>query len=686
MALAPEQLDEVSWQDLTLAARDDMIAASRGRWTHHAPVDPGVTLSELYAWQLDQRFYWIGQVSDSLKRALLALLGGAARGAQPARGVLTLRSQAGAPPSGGARIEAGTVLTHGRGDEALRFAATHDVLWAPLSRVHLICAGRDRTRDLSRGMAVRLWDRAGPPRPPCPRCATPAASPLPSFELSLFVSAPITRRDAPLSLLLDIDAPLVAEGWSPEAIDVDPPGVLRWEVHAGGDWRAIAVDDGTGGLRRAGVLRFELPLEWLGAPGPHRVRATVASDGWTSPPRLRRVVPNVVVVSHEHWIQVPTRRLEWLPTAGHEFALQLDDRAIEVQLELREDGGWQPWGQVVDLAFSGPTDRVFVLDRERDTLRFGDGRNGRAPRPSLDGADNLRGRALVGGGHRGNLPAGNAFAIPNSPSIFAEASADLRWGADPEQLDSALRRHGAALARPQRAVTLLDHEAIARGDVTETDIAVARGVAIARAHAELSYDPRHCASVAGLVSVFVVPHAPRAGTRWVEPPDGFADSAFVAAPRLDVAALGHVREQLETARLAGSEVLVLQPVYRTVHLRVEVQGDADREAARNAIDAALRRYLDPLVGGDAAEGRRFGDPLRPSSLLEVAQRAAAGHRVDSIGVALGGDDSSGACCACCAGEAQQPPGDYESCRETTIEPYALVAVGSIDIRFSRGAP
>jgi hypothetical protein len=73
------RLDDLTWEDLRLLAQRRIPAASGGAWTHHAPVDPGITLLELFAFLLEQQLYVLDQVPDSLVRAVLTLLGEAPR-------------------------------------------------------------------------------------------------------------------------------------------------------------------------------------------------------------------------------------------------------------------------------------------------------------------------------------------------------------------------------------------------------------------------------------------------------------------------------------------------------------------------------------------------------------------------------------------------------------------------------
>ena len=90
MALDPIKLDDLTWNEMVVAIRRSIPAASGGQWTLHAPVDPGITMLELFAWMLEQRVYWIDQVPDSLVRGAFSLLGEAPKPTQVAATVLRL--------------------------------------------------------------------------------------------------------------------------------------------------------------------------------------------------------------------------------------------------------------------------------------------------------------------------------------------------------------------------------------------------------------------------------------------------------------------------------------------------------------------------------------------------------------------------------------------------------------------
>lgn len=634
MTLPVPRLDDLTWADMTAAVRRRVPAESDGLWTLHAPVDPGVTLLELFAYLLEQRLYWLDQVPDALVTAVLRLLGlDPPRPARPAATVLsvTARQEGTAVPV----VPAGTALTRDPAGRVV-FTLDDDVAVFPLAEdvPPAVWIDRDRTADLRAGRGVPLLAAGG----------GPARA---RFTLPLTGAHP---APGPLGLLFELDAPAASvPSWLPGAVaDVPPPAELTWSwfrpgTGLGGPFEKV--EDGTAGLRRSGVVRLHPPPGWTTRDSGVLVSTPAATHA--APPRLLRLSVNVSAAHHRErrtadggelreqtdaWLRLPGQRLV-LPDAA--------ERLLDARLRL----AGEEWRPVPDLALCGPADRVFVLDRTGGAVVFGDGLTGRVPRPDRDVSVGY----TVGGGRGGNggttanwVPAG---AVP--AAVTAANPVRAEGGADPETVPEARRRAAAALGEVTRAVTAEDYVTLAR---------TTPGVAVARAHAALGEHPGFpCSPVPGAVTVHLVPAVPR--------PDP-AREDFVAAPLPDPGMLCAVAARLEQARLLTSEVFVRAPRYRDVAVRADLAGrPADRARVCAVLTGALRRFLDPLVGGDDREGWPFGQPLRPPVLLRAARRAL-GDLADVSAVAVGLDGA--------------PP--VETCREVPLGPGELPVLRALRTR------
>lgn len=665
MTLAPVVLDDLTWDQMVAAIRRRIPAESAGNWTLHAPVDPGITFLDLFAFLAEQRLYWLDQVPDAFVVAVLELLGlGGPLPAVPAATVLQITAP---DPQNQAvvTVPAGTGFTRDPRGEVV-FTLDDPVTVLPVRSLTLEVAGQDRTADLLAGRGVDLL---------------PAGGGAGVATISLELGGPVP--DGQLSLLFDLIPPGKPDGtaydippsWSPSpdrADGVPPPAQLTW-AYADAAIEAGQIHDGTEGLRRSGVV--QLPIPASGA-GQRKLLLSTEQGTFAAPPRLRQLQVNVATARHRQEFShgagdgLDAQVSGWLPLPGQYLNLwdiqgRLPDargRLLDASLTLRErDGQDHQWTAVANFVFSGREDRVFDIDRAAGALRFGDGRTGRIPVPDRDPGhpgDVLSSVTwTLGGGAAGN---GGTTANWRSTDVTVAATAanlvPAADGADAETIAQARVRAGAALDEVGRAVTPADHETIARR---------APGVAVARAHAAVGDHPGYpCTLVPGAVSVYVVPAAPRGDADWDQPD-------FVAAPQPDQGLLSQVRTALANARLLGEELFASGPRYRTARLRVQVTGaPRDPAAARAGVQLALRKYLDPLAGGDDGTGWPFGAPLRPSALLKRAQQAV-GHDGEVASVAVALDDAA----------------TWEACSDTAIGPHELVAVvklGDVMVQFAPG--
>ncbi len=623
-------LKELSLDDTTYAAlveqgRRRIPGLSHGAWTDHNAHDPGITLLELYASLLEQRVFWLDQVSPELEHALLRLLGVVRQRARAARTVVVATYE---KPQH-VRLLRGRRLLAGPEGAPLTFTLDESIAVVHCGPVDVrtsASGGRSRLLDLSNGRTVVLFPNHGGPA---------------EVTLDFALSTAWTGEKHPVALLFQLMDPKgVRPSWDPEAKEVPPPVQLSVQASVRGGMKDVPFKDGTGGFRRSGILRVHVPDDWSPATQgePHRIRISTPAARFTVPPRLVRLSVNAAQASHrarcalvvdQDWPKLPGQKVELAVAEGSPIP-------GTVRLSIREGSRWRRWREVEDLTPLGPGERAFVIDGR--LARFGDGITGRQPVLELSG-ERLRVSYQAGGGTIGNI--GKGLELRPSPGRFfhVETAVPAEGGRGDETLEEARTRAAELQKKVTRAARLKDYETLAEGTP---------GVAIQRAMAVAGMDERYPLSVPGLVTVYVLPAAPRG-----EEPDDAVEPVSVPAPMPDPGALAAVRRRLETARLVSGEIHVQPPNYREVRLSFEVGvRGADVQALRERIDRALRAYLDPLIGGDEGEGWPLGGDIDPSALIRRAQDAAGDEaRVEAVGIGLDGTAPERACgkvaiCAC----------------------------------------
>ncbi len=667
MALEPVKLDTLTWDQMVTAIRTRIIANSKSTWTLHAPVDPGVTLLEMFAWLLEQRIYWMDQVPDALVLALLRLLGVSPKPAQAAVTLFQLSDNA-TPSRPFFVVPAGTLMRLGDSNPFVLFSTDDDLTLLPLSSpgIRLTVDGVDHSNDVAQGRLVPLVG---------------AGQNTSEIRIGLSLTNTIPAASAgTFSLMVELETPKdIFPAWSASAAaNVPPPATLTWSYTSTSGSSIVpfaSADDGTAGLRRSGVVRLPIPTDWQpdpAAPGSttfqYSVILQVANAEFTVIPRMVQLQANVVLAHHQWQRTKQPSTANWLPLPGNVASLMdipmnpslrlLVPIESSVKVNITEnDGNSHPWQVVSDLSFSGPADRVCVVDRPAVAVRFGDGLTGRLPILKGTGGD-IKIDFAAGGGGAGNVGANlswESFKKAESDSELFIGAINLSGGdggSESETPAAGRQRAETEINNRNRAVSKTDSETLAK---------TTPGIAIRRAFAAVGYHPDFpCTTVQGVVTVFVLPYAPRQQTA-----GAVADGAFVASPQPDPGALQAVRSQLSTGRLLGSEIFVEGPVYRPVQLDVYIAVDAPLHAdLRQQIVAQLQTYLDPLVGGDEGEGWPFGDPLRPSAILEQAQNVIgpAGD-VKQVSVLIDGMT------------------DPESCTDVPIRPHELVVLKNVDLHF-----
>jgi predicted phage baseplate assembly protein len=647
MPIKPPALDDRSFDDLVaeLLAR---IPAHTPEWTNPRPGDPGRTLIELFAWLADTLLYRANLIPERQRLAYLRLLGMAMKPARAARGLVCLQPKADKPPLLAQQVPAGAAidrpvpfatLNHctaypitGRAFLRRRLSPAEQLdfnrLLPDLQAVYRSLEGLPQGyvatevfapgQDLAQGVDIiassvdgSLWIAL----------VAPSAALREAARQTLAPDAQGLARALNVGLALALDLPEAGA-----AITTRQPLPLIWELSTGSDARTPeqpdllaleTLEDGTQGLTRSGVLRLALPpLDRIGAPSNDPRDNLLAGVGASAPPRLDSEADAALVIA---WLRLrvdaslplSSLRLAWagINTVQVEQRQAQADRVLGVsdggsdqlfELSLGAQGGADPaalqcvvhdailgsrvWARVDDLGRAGPLDEVYRFDPEAGSLHFGDGIHGRVPATgSRIVATGLR----VGGGARGNLPAGTLAKLDTVTDLVSGARRQpqppialwqplaLQGGADAETLDGAERRIPAYFQHRDRVVTAEDYRLLARE---------APGAQVGRVEVLPRFKPHERqAGVPGAVSVMVLPR--RASEDHAAP-----------LPRADRPLLEAVHGFLNERRPLATELYVIGCEYRAIGVAVAVQiaeGFA-RELVLTEVRLALRRYLWPL--------------------------------------------------------------------------------------------
>lgn len=429
------------------------------------------------------------------------------------------------------------------------------------------------------------------------------------------------------------------------------PAVLRWEYWAGSEWRPMDVlADDTLALTRSGIILLKLPgvgeavKAKIGAAtdkARYWLRARLERSSYQVPPLLTAVRANVVRSTEA---QTVADEVLGGSDGSPDQVFRVANAPVlpgSLVVDVYENDKADTWRAVEDFFGAGPDDAVYVADAATGAVRFA-GREGRIPVANVDRPTTsiVARRYRFGGGARGNVAAGAISAMMGGlAGIDAGKVANpfaAVGGADEESIETAMARAPQAIKARDRAVSAADFELLAK-----------QAGPIARARAMPLVHPDFPGiEVPGVVTVVVIPD----GDVMTEP-----------APRPVESLLRTVCAYLDVRRLLTTELYVVGPTYVPVSVRIEAVLDGDRDSAEvaQAVEAAVRRFLHPLVGGNDGTGWAFGGPIRYAELYRQGLVPGV-RRLDSITV---------------SGRER----DYGNCEDVPLPPGALVELLGVSV-------
>lgn len=401
----------------------------------------------------------------------------------------------------------------------------------------------------------------------------------------------------------------------------------------------LSQDYGQGTIQEAVMPRFGTPRAWI--------RARRQTDGDPLMAEINGIYPNAVWASQTQTIsgevlgsgngqsnqvvffrQVPilsdhvieVRELEGeraeveLPILEQELfaqGLTADDiRTATDPNTGRTRAVWVRWQPRPNLLFSGPDDRHYVVERSRGRVLFGDGVNGRIP-PA--GANNIMAASYrTGGGQAGNVAAKAISqilgAVPGTQRIANPRAAE--GGADGEPVEDVQQRGPRTIRHQKQAITLADYEALARE--ASPEVAVARALPVT--HASGRY-------VSGYVKLIIMPQSDDPAPQ----------------PSLELRRRVYDYLAARTPAAMGGQITVTGPDYLPVGVEVTV-APVDFSAAGSvfqAVDVALRAFLNPLTGGPQGTGWPFGRDVFQSDVAALLEALPGVDYATAINLLLG---------------------------------------------------
>lgn len=660
MSIPQIKLDDRTAEDLV----DELISripAHTPEWTNPRIGDPGRTLIDLFAWLADTILYRANLIPERQRLEFLRLLNIPMNAAKPAQGLLAL-NLSNKNQTQAIRVPLNTTVAG-----VVEFETRDEITVLPLdSQIYIKRKPTEiESTDLSQVVRELESIYGLPVANPYITTAYFADSMADkngvdivksSVDQSAWIALLATKEDQKKSLIESLSREgngewLINIGFQPrnEIPEFDEEvnarlserKIWQWQISTkytleNGEPRYYTLDtrvDTTANFSRQGVVRLSLPDsdDW-GVPSNNIDENDRAGVG-DRPPRIDdpelaekiiawiRLKPKEPVQQFSvSWLGINAVSIDQLSTyrnivigsfngaSDQMFKLpanSIEENSIEIEVEEINDG-FKAYKKIELLASADRDDRVYVLDAEAGTIKFGDGVTGKKPEI------NQRIRVVkmrAGGGSKGNLAAGNLSAISHAGVKAVQPMATTN-GVDAETLSAAETRIPAYLKHGDRAVTKEDYQRLA----VDTP-----GVEIARVEVLPRFKPQQrLTNIPGVISVMVLPKA---------------GEHTSPNPRPDRKMLEQVHAYLEPRRPLGVELYVIgvEYVQMSVSVAIKYQDGFARDEVLQQVKNALQDYMWPLnPGGRDGQGWPLGQTISDQELEVVVARVAGVLMVNGV--------------------------------------------------------
>lgn len=618
MGFETPRLDDRSFDDLVEEARA-RIRLYTPEWTDHNLSDPGMTLIELFAWMTDIVLYRVNRVPDKHFIKFMELIGMQLHEAEPARAPVTFWLTV--PQSNLVIIPSGTEVATVRTENEPAIVFTTD---GPLE-IKVPELTYVMTSQESREGRVFVEHDAKGAQEGFDKFLVFASTP-PADNDALYLGFEEDMSNHILGIELEVDT---AEG---AGIDPNNPPYV-WEVlsmEEEQNWEVLDVDrDTTLGLNVSGLVRLHLPTLRRAARNERMAYWVRLRMDFSKNESRYNVSPQMNSLQVKSWggtvgaTNVTRVKDEVLGrsdgTPGQRFYLEhkplIARTSDEYLLVKRDDGRETRWSEVSDFSSSTGLDRHYTVDSDTGEVRLGpalpqqDGQVHRYGALADKNAMLIMTGYRYGGGLIGNVAA-NTLTVLKTALPYVEHVSNreaAQGGKDAESLDNGKMRVPGYLRSLGRAVTASDFEYL-------TNEAAPGQVGRA-------YCLQPPLTNQGEIVMLVIPLIPRL-------------KGFIAPESLELSEelRETIQSYLDERRLLSTKLDVTQPAYQWVETEVRFSASQhyDFEKVREAVEARLFDFINPLIGGVDGKGWPFGRSLFVADVMAVLQTVPGVNFIRSV--------------------------------------------------------
>jgi predicted phage baseplate assembly protein len=615
MALPIPKLDDRTFEQLVEEGRK-LIPIYAPRWTNHNLSDTGITLMDLFAWLTEMQLYNLDFIGESHRLKYLALLGIRPRPAAPARVELQFSA---AEPINCIPVCKGTPFKTDSTVFPLIFESEEDIKVIPIDLKEVLSYSNYRFTPVTEfNDHPQTYFHAFGEHP------EEGDALYLGFDLRMAFKYLAGRMLRLAVYPYEDDLPPVGEGLAGEdktGFRVYPSAVVIWELwkEQKKHWvplKVTAADENIPVLSRKGILFIQYDDSVEGTPAvfppaltqylsqysnPVWIRCRLKKVGYEIPPRIDRILPNVVPAvegESEEEVWESSGLPDQVFKTG-KYPIVPGSQTIKIEDKL--------WEAVADFDVSGPGDHHYVIEPGKGEIRFSNGVNGAVPSKGKNIIISYR----SGGGIKGNVKA-DTITIKGSDvtGITVTNPYPAYGGEEAESVKNAFIRLKRNMEVPYTAVTAGDYEYIAKAT---PGLRVARARAVILDNSDSQNDLKE-------VIVVVIPYS------------------FLENPLPGEAFKQTVRSYLDLHRLVTTVVTVSDSDYVRVSVtgEIKVKAGYDAEQIKKRTADELDCFLSPLRRKSGDNEWPFGRPVYSSEINEVMEGVEGVDCVTSISLSGSG--------------------------------------------------